>query len=140
MTNLRSNLFLGSYADAEDIANLQANYVTAVLNVAFEINDPTYGPTEIRYIKVGLMDNNQNRQYMKDLAVSTLVDLMTKGEIVLVHCAAGLSRGVYVVAKALAQLENRDIHEVFLEIKHERPMSMESPLFEGEGYVPVGAE
>ena len=132
MVKLRDNLYLGGYKDIGDGREMRALGVTAVLNVAYELDDPPMYPTEVRYAKVGLADSSENKDYMKALAVSTLVQMLTEGEVVFVHCAAGLSRSVYAAAMALALIENKDWHDTFDEIKKENPFALIGPLFHGE--------
>jgi protein-tyrosine phosphatase len=85
----------------------------------------------IRYVKFGLMDNADNPDYMKYGAVLTLETMLQKGERVLVHCAAGLSRSVYTACQAVANIENRHVGEVFEELRAIHPFAMMGPLFNG---------
>jgi protein-tyrosine phosphatase len=130
MSKLRPNLFVGNYKDATDPKLLADNFITAVLNVAYELDDPPYSPYEIRHIKVGLMDNGENLDYMKAHAVMALETLLRNGEVVLVHCAAGISRSVYVACQALANIEQGDMYRIFQELRNERPFVMQGPLWE----------
>lgn len=129
---LRDNLYISGSEAAHDLGRLNEDGITAVLNVAYEINDPPTLPQDIFQIKVGLTDDDKNIPYTKRLAVETLKVLMLKGEKVLVHCAVGQSRSPYVAAKAVAGLENKTVGEVFNEMKELAPFVVWSPLFSGE--------
>ena len=132
MKKIRDNIYIGGYKDVGDGREMRAMGITAVLNVAYELDDPAMYPTEVRYVKVGLSDSSENKDYMKALAVSTLVQMLQEGEIVLVHCAAGLSRSVYAAAMAMAVIDGKDWHDTFAEIQKEHPFALMGPLFHGE--------
>lgn len=146
MVRFRDNIYIGGYrdvytgpitgdrtADEHGAAReLLAQGITAILNVGYEIDDPPMPPQVIRYIKVGLTDSADNQDYMKKLAVDSMIEMLNKGEKVLVHCAAGLSRSVYVAVMAVAHIEQKDWHDVFAELQKEHPFALIGPLFHGE--------
>lgn len=145
MVKFRPNIYIGGYRDVPSgfegdrtaqehgPANvLLREGITAVLNVAYEIDDDPLPPQVIRYVKVGIADNNLNQDYMKKLAVKTMKDMLDKDEVVLVHCAAGLSRSVYTAVMAVAEREDKDWHDIFDELKKIHPFAMVGPLFHGE--------
>lgn len=134
MIKFRPNIFIGGYSDVEGKAAqdvLNAEGITAILNVAYEIQDPPIYPSVVRQIKIGMSDNNENKEYMKDLAVSVMEKLMDEGEIILVHCAAGLSRSVFVAVMAVANKEGKEPHDVFDELQMQHAWAMYGPLFTG---------
>lgn len=141
MFKFRDNLYIGGFVDASNETAIQEAAVTAILNVAFELSNPIYHPLGTRNLKIGLMDNDQNPAYMKRLAIDTLKKLIEEGETVLVHCAMGMSRSVYVLCKAVAELEGKTVHEVFAELTTARPNPTPTwgGLFEKE-YIPIGAD
>ena len=141
MTKIRENLYLGSWNSAKP-EELKKNGITAVLDVAFDTqiayfeyhHEPlVYHPDEFRRVSINLGDYQDNKPYMKDLAIQTLKAMLYNGEKVLVHCVAGASRSVYVVVRLLSELEGRSYHDVFEEIQKLRPIGllgpMEGPLF-----------
>lgn len=132
MVKFRDNIFIGGYQDVTDARQLKAAGITAVLNVAYEIDDPVVPPQMIRQIKIGMTDNNENQQYMKDLAVNTMEEMLHQKEVVLVHCAAGLSRSVYIAIMVVARLEKKDTNDVYLELQKIHPFALLGPLFHGE--------
>lgn len=134
MIKFRDNVYVGGMADVEgkaaaDIINAEG--ITAILNVSYEMQDPPMYPSAIRQVKIGMSDNNENKQYMKDLAVYVMEKMMDEGEKVLVHCAAGLSRSVFVAVMAVANRENKEPHDVFDELQMEHAWAMYGPLFTG---------
>lgn len=138
MIKFRPNLYIGNYKDAADPVQLQKDGITGILNVAFEIDEGPVPPTEFRYFKIGLMDNDKNKEYTKRLAVDALKRMLTEKEQCLVHCAAGLSRSVYVAVSAIAELESKDPHDVYEELKLVHPMAMWGSLFTST-YIPMSA-
>ncbi len=132
MIKFRDNIFISNYQDALDGEKLKAEDITAVVNVAFEIPDPTYDPLMFKYAKVGLMDNNQNTPFMKHLAINIVGLLLSNGEKVLVHCSAGQSRSVYVAVMVVSLLEGKDWLDVLAELQQIYPEAMKGPLFETE--------
>lgn len=129
MDKIRPNLYLGNYASAFDERQLRDNDVTAEVNVAYEISDPPIPPVSVRQVKIGLVDGPQNLPAMKELAVRTVMQLLENGEVVLVHCNAGMSRSVWVVCEVLARLEGGYATDRFYEIQHKRPFAIMGPLF-----------
>ena len=132
MIKLRDNLFVSNWQAPREPDYLKENGITAILNVAYEINDPEYGPGEIKMIKIALTDNDSNEKYMKRLAVDAAKRVMEGGGRLLVHCNAGQSRSVYVCTMAIAELEGKNHHDVWNEIKKLHPFAMFGPLFYGE--------
>lgn len=131
MNKLRDNLYVSSYRDVTNDQALRAQGITAVLNVAYELNDPEFDPKIVKGLKVGLMDSGENADFMKKMAVETAKNLINNGETLLVHCAAGLSRSVYVCTMTIAELEGKDWHDVFIEVQKIHPFALLGPLFHG---------
>lgn len=145
MIKFRKNLYVGGYRDVPNAPDttdrtaaehgpareLNSADINTILNVAYELDDPPMYPVMVRYVKVGLMDNNENPEYMKDLAVHTLEEMLKNGETVLVHCAAGLSRSVFVAVMAIANIEKKEPHDVFDELQMQHSWAMYGPLFTG---------
>ncbi len=131
MIKFRDNLFISDYQGATQEDKLMENGITVVLNVAFEVNNPIYNPERISSFKVGLTDTNQNPPFMTNAAISLLGLLLSGKEKVLVHCAAGASRSVFVAVSVVSIMEDRDWHDVLRELQDIYPIAIQSPLFEG---------
>lgn len=131
MNKIRDNIYLGSWQPATDLPLLQANGITAILNVALEQQDPDFFNEGISNVKVGLGDCDYNKSHMKDLAVLALERLLIAGEKVYVHCVAGASRSPYVVAKYLAKVEGSNLRDKTMELHTLRPeVFPQSPLYD----------
>lgn len=108
---------------------LQRLGINAILNVAWEVDDPVYAQTDFVMVKVGLTDNDQNPSWLKNLAILNLRSLLDNGKTVLVHCGAGFSRSPYVAIRYIAETENRTIESVYKEFMSTYPLQIGiSPL------------
>lgn len=128
MNKIRENLYLGSWRSATP-EELEKQGITAVVNVAFDVPPKDYHPDKFRVVFFNLGDYQNNKPYMKDLAVQTLKAMLYSGEKVLVHCVVGASRSVYVVVRALAEIEGKTYQEMFDEVKKLRLQALYGPLF-----------
>lgn len=130
MNQIRDNIWLsGANYTTEQLVE---NKITAILNVAFDVNDnfQTDMPPEVlSHVKVGLGDYALNKPYMKELAVMALKLMLMNRETVLVHCAAGVSRSVWVLCKALGDLEGKNPRQILEEVQEKRPAALYGPLF-----------
>lgn len=90
-------LVIGNESDAANESLLIKRGITAVLNVAVEVAQPYY-KNEIISAKVGLIDGSGNYPSLYTVAIQILDVLLTEGEMVLIHCAAGVSRSPFIVA------------------------------------------
>lgn len=116
MTKIRHNIFLGHEYDAHMDA-VRVNKITALLNVAEDLNDPIYPIYKLLTVKVGLEDSKNNSPGMIDLAVKTLKHLIDQGHTVLLHCRAGMSRSPYILALYLVEAENRTFEDIWAELR-----------------------
>lgn len=140
MNKIRDNLYIGNASDPKNTEQLNKAGITAILNVAYEVDDPVYFPHQFSCVKVGLSDSNKNTVKMRQLAIDTLVRLLEHGDNVLVHCAAGQSRAVFVASHGIANFEKKVPEEVLAEIIKIRVFAHKGPLWESFGYKPIGAE
>ena len=124
LSHVAHNLWVGNQHGAADVAGLAAANITAVLNVAWDL-DIEYPPTEyvgsvpddnerliLEYVKVGLVDGDGNTLYQMAAAVFQLTQLFARRTLqpkdattypnpppaVLCHCHSGMSRSVTVAA------------------------------------------
>lgn len=131
MNKIRENIYLGNEDVVQDIKMLKSAGINAVFNVGDNSLDPYYPSREMLMVKVGLEDNQFNEPRAKDLAVGVLGSLLDRGYVVYVHCVAGASRSPFIVARYLAERENRDIREVLTELKQLRQeVFLEPPLLQ----------
>lgn len=101
LTKIRHNLWVGDLNDAEDTARLTKLGITSVLTVANECAlNKDY--TQIKYLKVGLIDDSVKQGAQIELATKVLTNLMDRNENVLVHCSCGICRSPFIIAKYLS--------------------------------------
>ena len=75
---------------------------------------------EIEYFSVFLnhpKEGKINKPHIKDIACHIPKYMSQNGEIVAIIGETGLVRGAYVVARAICEIENRPIYEVFMEMQ-----------------------
>ncbi|MEE2709928.1 MAG: dual specificity protein phosphatase [Gemmatimonadota bacterium] len=85
---------IGSYDDAIDLSALQANDVTAVLDLASEVSYSL--PPSILRLKIPMEDRIPLKHDYIRLAVNWLRNASQERRV-LVHCLAGISRSVTIV-------------------------------------------
>jgi protein-tyrosine phosphatase len=130
---IRDNIWIGN-KNAVD-RDLIDNGITAIINLAYEIDDGDVPPDMMRTVKVALVDDSSNHPYMVDLAVTVLDKMIENGERVLVHCIAGRSRSPHIVATYLSRKEGKSYDEVYAEIRKKRPETLEqSMLYDSESH------
>ena len=83
---------------------------------------------------MGLYDDNRERNLMKQIVLNTLEELISNKETVLVHCAAGMSRSAWVIAKYLSNKEKKSLDEIYIELKKIMPTIWEDSPLRGPEY------
>lgn len=94
----------------------------ASLNVAIDLDIPLMGGDLHRH-KIGLVDGPGNDDYALMAAVLMLHSLNRKYNRILVHCQAGASRSVMVVAAYVSILTGDEFHRVMENIMKNRGVS-----------------
>src|SRR3990167_10304550 len=116
LVKIRENIWLGDKMAYESLADLKKVGITTLVIVADEMEAPAGSDVGIKVFKVGLL-SGPNYGHVKDLACHVPKYMTENGEIVLVQSVTGLTRGAFVAARAVCELENKSIYEVFQEIK-----------------------
>ena len=116
LVKLRENIWLGDKDAFANIVDLKKDGITALVVVADEMNAPSGAEAGIKVFKVGLI-SGPNYGHIKDLACHIPKYLTQSGDIVLVQSVTGLTRGAFVASRAICELENKSIYEVFQEVK-----------------------
>lgn len=132
MKKVWNNIWIGSWRAPYNRTALAKEGITSILNVAREHADSLERDPEIKYYKVGLSDDDKNSEKQKQKAVDTLMKLLDAKEKVLVHCAAGQSRSVWVVSNAVADREDMHANDVFEKIKSLQPFAVKGGLWKNE--------
>ncbi|WP_255197687.1 dual specificity protein phosphatase family protein [Halorarius litoreus] len=113
MDRVADRLFVGTAADATSLDD----GVTAVVSLTHDV--PTVDP-EAAVVSVPLVDGPQCDATAFGRAVDETHDLLTAGETVLVHCAAGASRSPSVAATALALHSGQGLDAAFEQVADAR--------------------
>jgi len=95
-----SKLYIGSSSDARHEDLLVANGITAVVNVARDLNDPWFGGM-VQY-KIGLDDGSSTRLEDYVRASLLVISLLRAEDTVLLHCHEGRSRTAAISTIVLA--------------------------------------
>jgi protein-tyrosine phosphatase len=114
MDRVTPNLYVGSLADAGDVATLHDAGVETVIRLTHEI--PSDAPTDPRVHARPMVDGPRNDAERFAAAARATVAALERGETTLVHCSAGASRSVSVAAAALAVHDGTDVREAFARV------------------------
>ena len=127
MDFITDRIAIGNRHEAADIEMLQANSITAVLNVAYDLDlrypnlDSSPYRFAIEYHKVGLIDGPGNEATTLAAAVYVLAQLLARHKRVFVHCHAGISRSTTVVSTYLAHTELINFDDALAIVQSRRP-------------------
>ena len=111
-------LFVGGLWDATSFEQLQEHNITAILDVASNQNQKTYGRL---YSNIRLHDGPGNMPEDFHQAVMALESLMNDpAEVVLLHCHAGVSRSPTICATYLARKNKITFDEAVAMIRLKR--------------------
>lgn len=123
MNRLNAQLWLGAEYDVLDLNTMQKNGITSVLNMT---RQPDELPTEFEYLQ---LDQDDGVPFSEDAlrrGLAFLAGQLARNNVVLIHCAAGISR---TAAMAIAWLMRAgyswDEAEIFVKIA--RPITMPHP-------------
>lgn len=109
------NLFVSGRDEVYQKEELQRLGINAILNVAWEVDDPQYAPQDFLMLKIGLLDSSENPGWLKDMAAITLQNLLENDKTVLVHCMAGASRSAYFAIRYISEKEHRTMEALYNE-------------------------
>ena len=113
---LRPNLYIGDKDAFKSLAEIKADGINSVVIVANDLPMATEDETGVRVYKMALVPG-PNYGWVKDLACHVPKYLMQNGEVVLIQSVTGMQRGAYIAARAICEMENKSIYDVFLEIQ-----------------------
>lgn len=128
---ITDRIALGSMQSAADTHRLCKDGITAVLNVAAELDLSVTSPRPIEFAKVGLIEASSEWLDLA-IAVQALAMLLDRGHRALVHCYAGVNRSPVVVAVFLALTEGGSVPAAIERIAEIRPKIAPSSRFEKE--------
>jgi len=117
MDFILDQIAIGSYEDAIDLPTLEANNITAVLDLTREANYSL--PPSILRLKVPMEDRVPLRHDYIRLAVNWLRNAARERRV-LVHCIAGISRSTTIVMCYLYEEYGYSFEEAFEMIRSKR--------------------
>lgn len=65
MNKIRDNIWISGLDKPQELGWIKQEGITAILNVAIDVNDPDYFNDNIANVKIGLGDCDYNKPYMK---------------------------------------------------------------------------
>jgi protein-tyrosine phosphatase len=114
-----TNLFIGNASDAKSEPHLKQYGIQDIVNVAKDLNDPFLH--SYRYFKVGLDDGSSNRTEEYVLAAKLVLDLLSQGRRVLLHCHEGKSRSTAVAILVIGEIKDLlpgEAYDVVVQSRH----------------------
>jgi len=126
---ITDRIAIGNRHEAIDVEMLQENGITAVLNVAYDLDlrlpslDSSPHRFEIEYHKVGLIDGFGNEATTLAAAVYMFAQILNRHKKVFVHCHAGISRSTTVVSLYLAETERISFNDALEIVQTQRPVA-----------------
>lgn len=125
LTQVGHRLYVGGYARAADLSKDNPHKITAVLCV-HQVMDYPKSP-EIVYMHVPFADGQEIPPEAFAKALGWLKYMYENGHTILVHCAAGISRSVTVLASFMHYEGVADFYEALDAIRLSRPNASPAP-------------
>ena len=100
---INDNLFLACRLFPSDIDTLKSNNITAILDVTCEFDGLEWSSTQerINYLNVPVLDHSVPTRSQLNQAINWIHHQIQKNNKVVVHCALGRGRSVFVMAAYL---------------------------------------
>jgi protein-tyrosine phosphatase len=127
MTKVLENLYIGDAYNANDRRWLIQNKITHIINCAEEINSRRNGYS---YLELNLYDVPQQSLKTAAEKAFNFYCWRKRGERVLVHCAAGISRSASIVIYILMRKYNCPYSAAYQFLKRRRPIIDPNPGFQ----------
>lgn len=125
MTQIGHRLFVSGYARAADLAKDNPRKITAVLCV-HQVMDYPKNP-DIVYMHVPFADGSGIPPEAFVKALGWLKFMYENGHTILIHCAAGISRSVTILASFMHYEGIAEFHEALDQIRLNRPNASPAP-------------
>ena len=120
---INEQLFLACRLFPSDIDTLKDNEITAILDVTCEFDGLEWSSTQenINYLNIPVLDHRVPSDAQLNQAINWIHQQIKQGHRVVVHCALGRGRSVFVMAAyLLSQNKNADVHTLLAKIKETR--------------------
>uniref|UniRef100_A0A914W0U6 protein-tyrosine-phosphatase n=1 Tax=Plectus sambesii TaxID=2011161 RepID=A0A914W0U6_9BILA len=107
-------LYLGNAQNASDLQTLEAYGIRYILNVTPNLPNTFETDKRFKYLQISIDDHwSQNLASHFPRAIAFIDEARSKGEGVLVHCLAGISRSVTVTVAYLMQTLHKSLDEAY---------------------------
>ncbi|NMM39833.1 diacylglycerol kinase family protein [Pseudoalteromonas arctica] len=123
LQQINEHLFLACRLFPSDIDTLKDNGITAVLDVTCEFDGLEWSSTQenINYLNIPVLDHRVPTHSQLNQAINWIAHHIKNNRRVVVHCALGRGRSVFVMAAyLLSQNKEADVHQVLAQIKETR--------------------
>lgn len=120
---INEHLFLACRLFPSDIDTLKENDITAILDVTCEFDGLEWSSTQenISYLNIPVLDHSVPTHSQLNQAINWIHHHIKEDRRVVVHCALGRGRSVFVMAAyLLSQDKNADVHQILAQIKETR--------------------
>lgn len=120
---INEHLFLACRLFPSDIDTLKENGITAILDVTCEFDGLEWSSTQenINYLNIPVLDHSVPTHSQLNQAINWIHHHVQKDRRVVVHCALGRGRSVFVMAAyLLSQNKDADVHQILAQIKETR--------------------
>lgn len=128
MSLIKKGLLIGNERDSKDLRSLTRQGVTHILCAAEELYPAHPGKFAYRHVMASdVPEYNLSRHF--DQASDFILEAISNGGTVLVHCAAGISRSVTLSIAYLMKHENMKLSSAYGLIKSRRAIANPNPGF-----------
>lgn len=120
---INDHLFLACRLFPSDIDTLKENGITAILDVTCEFDGLEWSSTQenISYLNIPVLDHSVPTHSQLNQAINWIHHHIKEDRRVVVHCALGRGRSVFVMAAyLLSQNKDADVHQILAQIKETR--------------------
>lgn len=123
LQQINEHLFLACRLFPSDIDSMKEMGITAVLDVTCEFDGLEWSSTQenIRYLNIPVLDHSVPTRAQLNQAINWIHHQIKEDRRVVVHCALGRGRSVFVMAAyLLSQNKDADVHTILEQIKETR--------------------
>ncbi|WP_462176021.1 diacylglycerol kinase family protein [Pseudoalteromonas gelatinilytica] len=123
LQQINEHLFLACRLFPSDIDTMKEMGITAILDVTCEFDGLEWSSTQenIRYLNIPVLDHSVPTSAQLHQAINWIDHQVKEDRRVVVHCALGRGRSVFVMAAyLLSQNKDADVHQVLAQIKETR--------------------
>jgi len=123
LQQINEHLYLACRLFPSDIDTIKEEGITAILDVTCEFDGLEWTSTQenISYLNIPVLDHSVPTRSQLNQAINWIDHHVKEGRRVIVHCALGRGRSVFVMAAyLLSQNKEVDAHQVLAQIKETR--------------------